>query len=110
MLGLDGNKFGPRRPLTNEIPRTIKDQPKICPQGPLGGFLEALGRLLGGSWGALGGLLGGSLGLYWAQEPTSHRKADSLDPLGPPNLEPKSNKNQHKINQKTSDLLMLFFD
>ena len=52
----------------------------------------------------------GLLGLSWPQEPTSHRKAGSLDPLGPPNLEPKSNKNQHKINKKTNDFLMLFFD
>ena len=42
----------------NKYLKIIKNRPKIFPQGPLRGLLEALGQLLEGSWGPLGGLLG----------------------------------------------------
>ena len=43
------SKIRPRK-----YPKSVKNCPQICPQGPLGGLLEALG----GSWEGLGGLLG----------------------------------------------------
>ena len=48
------NKF--TKKIQKIHPKSIKHRPKICPQDPLGGLLEAIGSLLGGSWGAVGGI------------------------------------------------------
>ena len=69
--------------------KSNKNQPKIHQKSTKIGLLGALGA----SCGALGGVLGAS----WLQEPTSHQKAGSLDPPGPPKLDPKSTKNWLKF-------------
>ena len=78
--------------------------------GDLGGVLEGSWKLLKGSCGALGGLLGVSWGYLVAPRANKSPKSWFVGPPWTPNLEPKSNKNQHKIDQKTNQFLMLFFD
>ena len=65
--------------------KSNKNEPNINQKATKIGLLGALGA----SCAALGGVLGAS----WLQEPTSHQKAGSLDPPGPPKLDPKSTKN-----------------
>ena len=85
---------------------------KLGQVGSLGG---GLGAMLGSKIG-LGSPLGRVLGPSWAQEPIKTPKGEAQEPiktpkseemglqepprasLGPPNLEPKSNINQHKKN------------
>ena len=74
-------------------PKSIKNRPKICPEGPLGGVLEALGGLLGVSWGYLG--------------PKSQQVTEKLvrwTPLDPPTW----SQNPTKINIKSIKKLMIF--
>ena len=87
---------------------------KLGQVGSLGG---GLGAMLGSKIG-LGSPLGVIFGPSWAQEPIKTPKGEAPEPiktpkseevglqerprasLGPPNLEPKSNINQHKMKQK----------
>ena len=87
---------------------------KLGQVGSLGG---GLGAMLGSKIGP-GSPLGVIFGPSWAQEPIKTPKGEAPEPiktpkseemgfqepprasLGPPNLEPKSNKNQDKINKK----------
>ena len=101
-------------------------------KGLVGAKLGQVGSLGGG----LGAMLGSKIGLgsplgvifrpSWAQEPIKTPKGEAPEPmktpkseelglqerprasLGPPNLEPKSNINQHKIDQK-NDLFLISF-
>ena len=97
---------------------------KLGQVGSLGG---GLGAMLGSKIG-LGRLLGVIFGPSWAQEPMKTPKGEAPEPikttkseevglqerprasLGPPNLEPKSNINQHKMKQKNYHFFDLIFD
>ena len=86
-------------PCLHSVPESYT----IESRGSLGG---GLGAMLGSKIG-LGSSLGAVLGPSWAQEPIKTPKSEEMSlqerpraSLGPPNLEPKSNINQHKINQK----------
>ena len=97
---------------------------KLGQVGSLGG---GLGAMLGSKIGP-GSPLGVIFGPSWAQEPIKTPKGEAPEPiktpkseemslqerprasLGPPNLEPKSNINQHKINKKHDNFLKYFFD
>ena len=89
-------------------PKSIKNRPKICPQGPLGGLLEALGQLLEGSWGPLGGLLGLSWPILAPRSNISSKSAFEY-PLDPPMLGPQIQQNPTyiniKIDKKNNDFL-----
>ena len=78
----------------------MKNQPKICPQGPLGWPSEALGGLLEVSWIALGG---GAILAHLDSKTLQKRAGLKLGRafwrgLGLQNLA-ESNKNRHKFNQ-----------
>ena len=95
---------------------------KLGQVGSLGG---GLGAMLGSKIG-LGSPLGVIFGPSWAQEPMKTPKGEAPEPiktpkseevglqerprasLGPPNLEPKSNINQHKMKQKNDHFLISF--
>ena len=87
------------------VPKSIKNltknQPKIL-QNP--SKIRLLGAL-GASCGALGGVLG-HLG---SKSQHNHQKADSLDPPGPPKLEPRSTRNSLKLVPEASQRVMIFF-
>ena len=65
----------------------------------LGGSWEALGGLLGGSWGALGAILAPRGSKTLKKIPPGKLEDHFWEGLGAPNP-PKSNINQHKINQQ----------
>ena len=95
---------------------------KLGQVGSLGG---GLGAMLGSKIG-LGSPLGVIFRLSWAQEPIKTPKGEVPEPiktpqseemrfqdpprasLGPPNLEPKSNINQHKMKQTNDNFLYNF--
>ena len=80
--------------------KSNKNESKIHQKSTKIGLLGALGA----SCGALGGVLGAS----WLQEPTSHQKAGSLDPPGPPKLDPRSTKNSSKFVPEAFQKVMIF--
>ena len=65
-------------------------------------------RLLG-ALGASCGALGGVLGHLGSKSQHNHQKADSLDPPGPPKLEPRSTRNSLKLVPEASQRVMIFF-
>ena len=81
--------------------KSNKIEPKIL-QNP--SKIRLLGAL-GASCGALGGVLG-HLG---SKSQHNHQKTDSLDPPGPPKLEPRSTRNSLKLVPEASQRVMIFF-
>ena len=65
-------------------------------------------RLLG-ALGASCGALGGVLGHLGSKSQHNHQKTDSLDPPGPPKLEPRSTRNSLKLVPEASQRVMIFF-
>ena len=93
-----GAILGPlRRPKSNEFHRTVVKFNLFA--------ISNLRAILEAYWGSLGGVLE-HLG---SQSQHNHQKTDSLDPPGPPKLEPRSTKNSLKLVPEASQRVMIFF-
>ena len=77
--------------------------PRVSWRGS-GGHVGLKNRSWEASWGGLGAILGPRAN----QDPQGWGDGPPRASLGPPNLEPKSNINQHKIKQKNDHFLISF--